>query len=52
MLVAHAHIWPVFVGERKSHAKRETPAGDLSRKFTLGLVLILVFITENGVISH
>lgn len=42
----------VFVGERKSHAKREAPAGDLSRKFTVGLVLIMVFITENGVISH
>ena len=41
-----------FVGERKSHAKREAPAGGLSRKFTLGLVLILVFITENGLISH
>lgn len=39
----------VFVGERKSsavQAKRKTPAGNLSRKFNLHNVLILVFITE------
>lgn len=39
-----------FVGERKSRTaqtKRKTPAGNLSRKFNLHNVLILVFITEN-----
>lgn len=39
-----------FVGERKSctaQTKRKTPAGNLSRKFNLRNVLILVFITEN-----
>lgn len=39
-----------FVGERKSRTaqtKRKTPAGNLSRKFNLRNVLILVFITEN-----
>lgn len=39
-------------GGSPARTERKTPAGSLARKRTQGRVLILVFITENGVISH
>lgn len=43
------------MGERKSstvQTKRKTPAGNLSRKFNLHNVLILVFLTKKRAIFH
>lgn len=60
MLVAHRCPGEGFFfflrgGERKSESvltKRKTPAGNLSRKFNLHNVLILVLATKKGAIFH
>lgn len=52
MLVAQRIFGRARVGGSPVRTERKTPAGSRARKLTQGRVLILVFITENGVRSH